>query len=126
MSELSFGNYSLLIDSSRWIVHLTTPYRVVVSLGLENHSRTTLNLYITIVNIPTALTADNESILMAYLETFTIRVFYYDIWQGHNNQGIPGGDINANSSNTDYIDIEERRPDPSAPGWYEITLSSKW
>jgi hypothetical protein len=105
MTELSFGNYSLLIDSSRWIVS-DTPYRVVVNLGLDNRSRTTLNVYVTIINIPTALTADHEEVPMAYLETYTIRVFYYDIWEGHNNQGIPDGDINATSLNTGY---EHRR-----------------
>ncbi|MHA2313296.1 MAG: hypothetical protein ACXADF_17555, partial [Candidatus Thorarchaeota archaeon] len=125
ISELSSGNYSLFIDSSRWIVS-SNPYRVVVNLGLANRSRATINLYVTIINIPTALTTEHESILMAYLETITIRVFYHDNWTGHNNQGIPDGDVNATSLNTAFVNVEEWRPDPSAPGWYEITLSSEW
>jgi hypothetical protein len=124
ISELSFGNYSLLIDSSQWIVS-PTRYRIIVSLGLENRSRSTVNIYVTIINIPTALTADNDELLVGYLETFTIRVFYYDTWEGHNNRGIADGFLNATPS-SDYVNYEGWQPDPSNPGWYEITLSTGW
>ncbi|MFW9884508.1 MAG: DUF2341 domain-containing protein [Candidatus Thorarchaeota archaeon] len=124
VSDLSFGNYSLEIDSSQWVVS-PTHYRVVANLGLENRSRATLNLYITIINIPTALTAEPEEILMGYLETTTIRVFYYDIWEGHDYRGIPEGFLNATPS-SNYVTIDGWQPDPLNPGWYEITLSSGW
>jgi hypothetical protein len=124
ISELSFGNYSLLIDSSRWIVS-DTPYRVVVSLGLENRSRTTLNLYVTIINIPTALTINQSELFMSYGQTTTVLVFYHDIWEGHGNQGISGGDVNATSLNRNYVVADVNTQEGLDPGWYEITLISQ-
>jgi hypothetical protein len=124
MSELSFGNYSLLIDTSRWIVS-DTPYRIVVKLGLENRSRTTLNIYLTIINIPTALTANQESVPMSYGQTTTVLVFYYDIWEGHGNQGISVGDVNATSLNEAYVVASVIPAEGLDPGWYEITLVSQ-
>jgi hypothetical protein len=112
MSELSYGNYSLLVDSSRWIVSLETPYRIVLSLGLENRSRTTVNLYITIINVPTELTVESGDIVMNYYQTATVLVFYNDTWH---NRGITGGVINATSLNLAYVE---------GSGWYEITLRS--
>jgi hypothetical protein len=126
MSEISFGNYSLLIDSSQWIVS-STPYRIVVNLGLENRSRTTLNIYLTVINIPTALTvnANQQSLLMSYSQTTTVLVFYHDIWEGHGNQGISGGDVNATSLNRNYVVAEVNPQEGLDPGWYEITLISQ-
>jgi hypothetical protein len=124
MTELSSGNYSLLIDASRWIVS-PTPYRVVANLGLENRSRTTLNIYITIINIPTALHTDDESVLISYSQEFTVEVLYYDTWEGHNDQGIAGGDVNATSLNEAYVEFVSWEPDATRPGWYLITLRTR-
>ncbi|MFX1438919.1 MAG: LamG-like jellyroll fold domain-containing protein [Promethearchaeota archaeon] len=124
ISELSSGNYSLFIDSSRWIVS-DTRYRIVVNLGLENRSRSTLNLYVTIINIPTALTANQETIPMSYSQTTTVLVFYYDIWEGHNNRGLPDGDVNATSLNEEFVVARVMPQEGMDPGWYEITLLSQ-
>jgi hypothetical protein len=124
MSELSLGNYSLFIDSSQWIVS-STPYRVVINIGLENRSRATLNLYVTIINIPTALTVNQESLLMSYSQTTTVLVFYHDIWEGHGNRGISGGEVNATSLNELYVVASWVPLDSLDPGWYEITLVSQ-
>ncbi|MFW9912439.1 MAG: LamG-like jellyroll fold domain-containing protein, partial [Candidatus Thorarchaeota archaeon] len=124
ISELSSGNYTLFIDSSRWIVS-NTRYRIVVNLGLENRSRSTLNLYVTIINIPTALSATQGTIPMSYSETTTVLVFYYDIWEGHNNRGLPDGDVNATSLNEAFVVARFMPQEGMDPGWYEITLISQ-
>jgi hypothetical protein len=62
---------------------------------------------------------------MSFNQEFTVRVFYYDTWPGHNNRGISAGVINATSLNTDYVVIGVTQPDASDPGYYEITLGSR-
>ncbi|MHA2162961.1 MAG: hypothetical protein ACXABF_11110 [Candidatus Thorarchaeota archaeon] len=121
--ELANGNYSIMIDSSLWSIS-STPYRIVLSFGLENRSRATLTLHITIINIPTRLTADSNSLTLSYWQMATVWVFYYDDWPSHNAQGIAGSFVNATSLNDAYVVINSSRPDEARPGWYEITLSS--
>jgi hypothetical protein len=121
--ELSYGNYSVAIDSSRWTVS-SIPYRIALSLALENRTRVTVNLQLTIINIPTALDIDSDSIVLSYSQTVTVWVFYHSIWEGHNNRGISEGIINATSLDDSYVKIGSSQPDDSRPGWYEITLIS--
>ena len=125
VEELAYGNYSLLFDSSNWIVS-STPYRVIVVLSLSNWSRATINLDIMIIKIPTDIQIEGEtSIRMVYGQQYTIWVFYYDTWEGHNGEGIPDGIVNATSLNTNYVVVSLNQSDPSRPGWYEIKLLSR-
>ncbi|NHJ13847.1 MAG: DUF2341 domain-containing protein [Candidatus Thorarchaeota archaeon] len=123
ITELSNGNYSFVIDSSLWTVS-NQPYRIVISLALENRSRSTLTLYLTIIDIPTALSAEFYTVTLSYSQTVIVNVFYYDTWPGHGNRGISGGTVNATSLNMAYVYTGEWRPDESNPGWYEITVIS--
>ena len=125
VEELAYGNYSLLFDSSNWIVS-SAPYRVIVILSLGNWSRAAINLDIMIINIPTDIQIQGEtSITMVYGQQYTIWVFYYDTWEGHNSEGIPEGIVNATSLNTNYVVVSLNQSDPSRPGWYEIKLLSR-
>ena len=125
IEELAFGNYSLLFDSKNWIVS-STPYRVILSLSLGNWSRATINLDITIINVPTGVEVEGGTqITMSYGQLRTIRIRYYDVWEGHNQVGIPNGIINATSSNENYVVVSFNQSDPSQPGWYEVVLLSQ-
>jgi len=125
IEELAFGNYSLLFDTTNWIVS-STPYRVILSLNLGNWSRATINLDITIINVPTSLEVEGgTTITMNFGQLHTIRIRYYDTWEGHNQAGIPNGIINATSLNENYVVVSFNQSDPSQPGWYEVVLFSQ-
>ncbi|MDH4215234.1 MAG: hypothetical protein OEV85_15070, partial [Candidatus Thorarchaeota archaeon] len=103
-----------------------TQYRVILSLSLGNWSRATINLEITIINVPTSLLVDgNTSIIMSYGQLYTVRIFYYDTWYSHNQQGIPDAIINATSLNDNYVIVSFNQSDPTRPGWYEVGLISQ-
>ncbi|MFW9833695.1 MAG: DUF2341 domain-containing protein [Candidatus Thorarchaeota archaeon] len=122
--EVSNGNYSLIIDSGLWTVS-PIPYSIFLSVALENRSKSTLTLQLTIIDIPTALDIDSESIVLSYSQTVTVWVFYHSTWESHNNRGISGGDINATSLDTVFVVVSDWHPDDSRTGWYEITLRSQ-
>ncbi len=125
IEEIAFGNYSFLFDSTNWIVS-STPYRVILSLSLGNWSKATIYLDITIINVPTDLLVDGDTIItMNFGQLHTVWIFYYDAWEGHNQQGIPNGIINATSLNENYVIVSLNQSDPSRPGWYEVRLVSQ-
>jgi hypothetical protein len=125
IGEIASGNYSLLFDSTKWIVS-AAPYRVIVSLSLSNWSRATISLDITIVNVPTAIEVEGEtSIRMNYGQLYTVWVRYYDTWEGHNGEGVADGIINATSTSPNYVAVSSNQSDPSRPGWYEVILVSQ-
>ncbi|MFW9796231.1 MAG: DUF2341 domain-containing protein [Candidatus Thorarchaeota archaeon] len=125
IEEISDGNYSLLFDTSRWIVS-DSPYRVILNFYLGNWSRATVEVQITIINVPTGLQVDGSSSLtMSYGKEYTIWVFYYDAWVGHAGEGIAGGSINATPLDTGYVIVSLNQSDSSRPGWYEIRVRSR-
>jgi hypothetical protein len=125
VEEIALGNYSLMFDSTNWIVS-STPYRVILSFSLGNWSRATINLDITIISVPTNIQIEGDiSITMSYGQTHTVWVFYYDAWEGHSGEGIPDGIVNATSLNENYVIVSLNQSDPSRPGWYEIRLFSQ-
>ncbi|OLS31170.1 MAG: hypothetical protein ThorAB25_04910, partial [Candidatus Thorarchaeota archaeon AB_25] len=125
IEEMSYGNYSLLFDTTRWTVsHI--PYRVILGFYLGNWSRATINIQITIIDVPTGLQVEGStSLSMSYGQEFSIWVFYYDAWEGHAGEGIAGGSINATSLDTQYVVVSLNQSDLSRPGWYEIRLRSR-
>jgi hypothetical protein len=124
LEEMSDGNYSLLIDTTRWVVS-PNPYRLILSFYLANWSRATINIHITIINVPTSLQIDGPtSLTMSYGQAYSIWVFYYDAWEGHSGEGIAGGSMNATSLDPRYVIVSLNQSDPSRPGWYEIRVSS--
>jgi hypothetical protein len=125
IEELAYGNYSLLLDTTRWEVS-PIPYRVVLSFYLANWSRATINIHITIINVPTSLQIDGStSLSMSYGQVYSIWVFYYDNWEGHAGEGIAGSSINATSLDPRYVIVSLNQSDPSRPGWYEIRVLSQ-
>ena len=123
IEEMANGNYSLSFDTTRWGVS-DNSYRVILSLYLGNWSRATIEIKIAIIEVPTGLQVDDDSLTMSYGQLYTVWVFYYDDWTGHSGEGIAGGTINATSLNTEYVVISYNQSDPSRPGWYEIRLQS--
>ncbi|MFW9964335.1 MAG: LamG-like jellyroll fold domain-containing protein [Candidatus Sifarchaeia archaeon] len=126
IQELTFGNYSLLLDTTRWEVS-QVPYRLILSLYLANWSRATINIEITIIDVPTALQIqiDDIPLTLSYGQEYSIWVFYYDNWTGHAGQGIAGASINATSLDDRYVRVSWNQSDPSRPGWYEIRIRSQ-
>ncbi|MFW9963940.1 MAG: DUF2341 domain-containing protein [Candidatus Sifarchaeia archaeon] len=124
IDEMSFGNYSLLLDTTRWTVS-QTPYRLILSLHLGNFSRATVNVIVTIIDVPTQLQIDDDSITMNFGQVYTVWVFYYDDWPGHAGEGIAGGRINATSLSPRFVIVSLNQSDPSRPGWYEVILRSQ-
>ncbi|MFW9807170.1 MAG: hypothetical protein ACFFFK_10620, partial [Candidatus Thorarchaeota archaeon] len=124
IEEMASGNYSLSFDTTRWTVS-DNSYRVILSFYLGNWSRATIEIKITIINVPTGLRVDNDSLTMSYGQVYSIWVFYYDNWTGHSGEGISGGSINATSFDTNYVVVSYNQSDPSRPGWYEIRLRSE-
>ncbi len=124
IEELAYGNYSLLLDTTHWEVS-PIPYKVVVSFYLANWSRATINIHITIIDVPTALQIDGLSLSMSYGQVYSIWVFYFDNWTGHAGEGIAGGSINATSLDPRYVIVSLNQSDPSRPGWYEIRVLSQ-
>ncbi|MFW9810237.1 MAG: hypothetical protein ACFFE6_12745 [Candidatus Thorarchaeota archaeon] len=124
IEEIEGGNYSLLIDTTRWVVS-SNPYRLILSINLENWTKATIEIHMTIINVPTALRIMGvESPIMNYGQVYTIWVFYYDTWEGHDNPGIAGASINATSLDPRFVIVSLNQSDPSRPGWYEIRVSS--
>ncbi|MFX1482437.1 MAG: hypothetical protein ACFFCP_04525, partial [Promethearchaeota archaeon] len=124
IEEMAKGNYSLLIDTTRWVVS-STPYRLILSINVANWSKATIEIHMTIINVPTALQIMGEvSPTMNYGQVYSIWVFYYDTWEGHENEGIAGASINATSLDSRYVIVSLNQSDPSRPGWYEIRVSS--
>jgi hypothetical protein len=124
--ELSGGNYTVGFESGRWYVS-DEPYHLIVKIGLANRTTATINLYVTIVVVPTTLIYDGESsISLSYSQTWEIRVRYIDTWPSHGNIGIDGGDVNATSFNPRYVGVIANESDPAGGGWYIITISSEW
>ncbi|MHA1926059.1 MAG: hypothetical protein ACW974_09100 [Candidatus Thorarchaeota archaeon] len=122
--ELSDGNYTLGFESGRWYVS-DEPYHLIVKIGLTNRTTATINVYITIVVVPTMLVYDGESsISLSYSQTWEIRVRYIDTWPSHGNIGIEGGIVNADSFNIRYVRVLSNESDPAGGGWYIITISS--
>ncbi len=125
IEELAYGNYSLMIDTTRWQVS-PTPYTVILRFYLANWSRATIDLQITIINVPTDFQVEGQtSLTLSYRQVYSIWVFYYDNWTGHVGQGIAGASINATSSDTRYVVVSFNQSDPSRPGWYEISVRSQ-
>ena len=125
IEEISDGNYSLLIDTTRWVVS-PNPYRLILSFYLANWSRATIDIHVTIINVPTALQIDGlTSLSMSYGQVFSIWVFYYDTWEGHAGEGIVGASMNATSLDPRYVIVSLNQSDPSRPGWYEIRVRSQ-
>jgi len=126
IEELAFGNYSLMIDTTRWQVS-SIPYEVVLRFYLANWSRATIKLQITIINVPTDIQVDGlTSLTLSYGQYYSIWVFYYDDWIGHATVGITGGSINATSLDLRHVKVMFNQSDPSRPGWYEIRVRSQW
>jgi hypothetical protein len=123
IEEITNGNYSLLIDTTRWTVS-SDPYRLILNFHLTNWSRATLDVHLTIIDVPTALYIDPSSVTMNYGQVFSIWVLYYDTWEGHMNASIVGASINATSLDTRFVDVSLNQSDPSRPGWYEIRVRS--
>ncbi|NHI88720.1 MAG: DUF2341 domain-containing protein [Candidatus Thorarchaeota archaeon] len=123
IEEITNGNYSLLIDTTRWTVS-SDPYRLILNFHLTNWSRATLDIHLTIIDVPTALYIDPSSVTMNYGQVFSIWVLYYDTWEGHMNASIVGASINATSLDTRFVDVSLNQSDPSRPGWYEIRVRS--
>jgi hypothetical protein len=124
IEEIAQGNYSLLVDTTRWVVS-PNPYRLILSFYLANWSRATLEIHLTIIDVPTALHIEPDSVTMNYGQVFSIWVFYYDTWEGHMNASITGASINATSLNQLFVMVSLNQPDPSRPGWYEIRVQSR-
>jgi hypothetical protein len=125
IEELSYGNYSVLFDTTLWTVS-ENPYRVILNFYLGNWSRATIELQITIINVPTSLQVEGDyALTMSYGQVYSIWVFYYDNWTGHAGEGIAGGSINATSHDPQYVIVSLNQSDPSRLGWYEIRLQSR-
>ena len=122
--EIAHGNYSLVIDTTRWVVS-SDPYRLILSFHLANWSRATLNVHLTIIDVPTALHIEPNSVAMSYGQVFSIWVYYYDTWEGHMNASITGASINATSLDQRFVTVSLNQSDPLKPGWYEIRVLSK-
>jgi len=124
LEEMSDGNYSLLIDTTRWVVS-PDPYRLILSFYLANWSRATISIHVTIINVPTALQIDGPiSLTMSYGQVYSIWVFYYDTWESHAGQGIAGASMNATSLDPRFVIVSLNQSDPSRSGWYEIRVVS--
>jgi hypothetical protein len=125
IEELSYGNYSVLFDTTQWTVS-ENPYRVILNFYLGNWSRASIELQITIINVPTSLQVEGDyALTMSYSQVYSIWVFYYDNWTGHAGEGIAGGSINATSHDPQYVIVSLNQSDPSRQGWYEIRLRSR-
>ena len=124
IEEVAHGNYSLLVDTTRWAVN-PNPYRLILSFHLTNWSRTTLEIHLTIIDVPTALRIEPDTITMNYAQVFSIWVLYYDTWEGHMDASISGASINATSLDTRFVVVSLNQSDPTRPGWYEIRVRSQ-
>ncbi|MFX1485333.1 MAG: hypothetical protein ACFFCP_19340, partial [Promethearchaeota archaeon] len=125
IEEMADGNYSLLVDTTRWVVS-SNPYRLILSINIANWSKATIDIHMTIINVPTALRIMGDlSPTMNYGQVYTIWVFYYDTWEGHDNPGIAGASINATSLDSRFVIVSLNQSDPTRPGWYEIRVSSQ-
>jgi hypothetical protein len=124
IEEMANGNYSLLLDTTRWVVS-PNPYRVILSFHLANWSRATIEIHVTIINVPTALQIEGPtSLTMSYGQVYSIWVFYYDTWEGHAGEGIAGASMNSTSLDLRYVTVVLNQSDPSRLGWYEIRVRS--
>jgi hypothetical protein len=125
IEEIANGNYSLLVDTTRWVVS-PDPYRLILSFYLANWSRATITFHITIIDVPTALQIEGQtSLTMSYGQVYSIWVFYYDTWEGHSGEGIAGASMNSTSLDLRYVTVVLNQSDPSRPGWYEIRVRSQ-
>jgi hypothetical protein len=124
IEEIADGNYSLLVDTTRWVVS-TNPYRLILSLNIANWSRANIEIRMTIINVPTKLQIEGLSELtMNYGQVYSVWVYYYDDWESHAGEGIAGASMNATSLDPRFVIVSFNQSDPSRPGWYEIRISS--
>jgi hypothetical protein len=125
IEEIAEGNYSMLMDTTRWVVS-PDPYRLILNFYLANWSRATIEIHVTIINVPTGLQIEGPtSLTLNYGQVYSIWVFYYDAWIGHAGEGIVGASINATSLDPRFVIVSLNQSDPSRPGWYEIRILSQ-
>ncbi|MFW9813894.1 MAG: DUF2341 domain-containing protein [Candidatus Thorarchaeota archaeon] len=125
IEEIADGNYSLLLDTTRWTVS-PNPYRLILSFYLANWSRATIEIHVTIINVPTGLQVEGStSIILNYGQEYSIWVFYFDTWESHTGEGIAGASMNATSLDPRFVIVSLNQSDPSRPGWYEIRVWSQ-
>ncbi|MHA2201102.1 MAG: LamG domain-containing protein, partial [Candidatus Thorarchaeota archaeon] len=124
IDEIADGNYSMLMDTTRWVVS-PNPYRLILNLYVANWSRATIEIHVTIINVPTHLQIEGStSITLNYGQVYSIWVFYSDAWIGHAGEGIAGASMNATSLDSRFVIVSLNQSDPSRPGWYEIRVLS--
>jgi hypothetical protein len=125
IEEMTGGNYSLQLDTTRWVVS-PDPYSLFLNLYLANWSRATIEIHVTIINVPTGLQIEGPaSLTLNYGQEYSIWVFYYDTWESHEGEGIAGASMNATSLDPRFVIVSLNQSDPSRPGWYEIRIWSQ-
>ncbi|NHJ13848.1 MAG: DUF2341 domain-containing protein [Candidatus Thorarchaeota archaeon] len=119
LTEQSGGNYSLVFEASNWALYSEFTFTIV--LLLENHTTSTLEFVLTIVEIPTVIEIQGQALLsLSYGNETTFWIVYSDDW--HIDQGVPGATVIVTNQGPEYATVEYVGEDASRPGWYQFRV----
>jgi hypothetical protein len=114
------GTYDFNFDSTDWDLFDRLVYTVVLSL--ENRTSASLVFEIEVIEIPTALEVVGSSVLsILYNQEISLEVAYYDMWPGHDSEGITNADLAIIGDIGTYLDVIGIASS-SVEGHYVITL----
>ncbi|MHA1925796.1 MAG: hypothetical protein ACW974_07760, partial [Candidatus Thorarchaeota archaeon] len=98
------GTYSFYFDSNDW--QLNNRFTFTIGLSLENRTSASLVFEIEIIEIPTGLEVLGESVLsVLYGQEISLELTYYDIWPGHDSEGIANANIVIVGNIGSYLDV---------------------
>ncbi|MHA2302853.1 MAG: hypothetical protein ACXACD_18055, partial [Candidatus Thorarchaeota archaeon] len=125
--EAEGGNYSFVFDTTSWALY--SEFEFIIRLSLENYTTSVLTFVVTIVEIPTDIEIQGQSIIsLSYSNESTFWVSYSDNWRGHGGQGIAGATVNVEyieEGASRYVTVEYVGEDATRPGMYQFRVSTE-
>jgi hypothetical protein len=104
LQDTAQGTYSFYFDSNDW--QLFDHFIFTIELALENRTSANLVFEIEIIEIPTGLEVLGESVLsVLYGQEISLELTYYDIWPGHDSEGIANANITIIGDIGSYLDV---------------------
>jgi hypothetical protein len=120
IQSTALGTYTFNFDSNEW--ELLDRFVFTIALSLENRTSASLVFEIEIIEIPTGLDVIGGPVLsVLYNQELSLEVVYYDVWPGHDSEGITGANLAIIDEIGAYLDVTSITP-AAAEGHYIITL----
>ncbi|NHJ13355.1 MAG: hypothetical protein EAX95_06740 [Candidatus Thorarchaeota archaeon] len=105
----------------------TSPYRLTIRLALANRTAAFIEVFMSIIELPTAIEIIEMSTDLFYGDSGRLVVMYIDDWPGHSAGTLITGanfTVDVGLSVTQLLEIGNPYEDPTRPGYYIIDYTA--